>query len=222
MWPTSNLGNLLVRIPLVMLSAIFVAEAVIMAVLILVPAGSQNRWLEIVVDSTVLTLTVAPLFYWLIVKPLRAVAAERARLLAHLFEIQDAERQRFARDLHDEIGQSFTSLLVQMRLLEDASTLDSRARWARSSSSPCTTIPRICGRRLGVRISDSTAARLLPGIKITFDGAAMGKVHYRKALDLFSATLKVGKQAKGMHEIGIHLTVDGSEVTTLKIPLKVI
>lgn len=125
MWPKPNLSNLLVRMPLVMLGAIFVAEAVIMAVLPLVPAGSPSRWLEVVVDSTVLTLTVAPLFYWLIVRPLRDVAAERARLLAHLFEIQEAERQSIARDLHDEIGQSFTSLLVQMRLLEDSSTLDS-------------------------------------------------------------------------------------------------
>src|SRR6185436_9892508 len=124
MWPKPNLGNLLVRIPLVMLGGIFVAEAAIMAVFALAAGEGQNRWVEVIVDSTVLTLTVAPLLYWLIVRPLRVVADERSRLLARVFEIQDAERQQIARDLHDEIGQSFTSLLVQMRLLEDAPTVE--------------------------------------------------------------------------------------------------
>jgi len=124
MWPKPNLGNLAVRVPPVMLGAIFLAEAAIMAVFAATAGEGQNRWLEVVVDSTVLTLTVAPLVYWLIVRPLRAVIDERSRLLARMFEIQDAERQQVARDLHDEIGQSFTSLLVQMRILEDAPTLD--------------------------------------------------------------------------------------------------
>src|SRR5690242_19334835 len=123
MWPKPNLNNLLVRIPLVMLGAIFVAEAAIMAVFALAADG-QNRWLEVIDDSTVLTLTVAPLLYWLIVRPLRVVADERARLLGRVFQIQDAERPQIARDLHDEIGQSFTSLLVQMKLLEDLPTLE--------------------------------------------------------------------------------------------------
>jgi len=125
MWPQPSLGNLLVRIPLVMLGVIFAVEAAIMAVFALAAGEGQNRWAEVIVDSTVLTLTVAPLLYWLIVRPLRVVADERSRLLARVFEIQDAERQQIARDLHDEIGQSFTSLIVQMRLLEDAPTLDS-------------------------------------------------------------------------------------------------
>jgi two-component system, NarL family, sensor histidine kinase NreB len=131
MWPQPHLGNLVVRIPLVMLGGIFVAEAAIMSVFALTAGEGHNRWLEVVVDSTVLTLTVAPLLYWLIVRPLRVVADERSRLLAHVFEIQDAERQQVARDLHDEIGQSFTSLLVQMRVLEDAPTLDAAKSLAR-------------------------------------------------------------------------------------------
>ena len=124
MWPKPNLGSLLVRIPLIMLGVIFAAEAAIMAVFALAAGEGQNRWVEVIVDSTVLTLTVAPLLYWLIVRPLRVVADERSRLLARVFEIQDAERQQIARDLHDEIGQSFTSFLVQMRLLEDAPTVE--------------------------------------------------------------------------------------------------
>ena len=132
MWPQPHLGNLVVRIPLVMLAVIFVAEAAIMAVFALTAGEGHNRWVEVIVDSTVLTLTVAPLLYWVIVRPLRVVAEERSRLLARVFEIQDAERQQIARDLHDEIGQSFTSLLVQMRLLEDAPTLEAAQRKPRN------------------------------------------------------------------------------------------
>jgi signal transduction histidine kinase len=115
---------LVVRIPLVLLGGIFVAEAAIMVVLALTDRGGTHHWLAVVVDSTVLTLIVAPLVYWLIVRPLRVVADERSRLLGRAFEIQDAERQQVARDLHDEIGQSFTSLLVQMRHLQDAPTIE--------------------------------------------------------------------------------------------------
>lgn len=114
----------MVRIPIVLLAAVFVAEAAIMSVFALVSGNRPDRWLEVGVDSTALTVIVAPLLYWLIVRPLRLLAEERARLLAHVFEIQDEERRRVARDLHDEIGQSFTSLLVHVRVLEDSATLD--------------------------------------------------------------------------------------------------
>lgn len=133
MWPKTNLGALAVRIPLVMLGVIFAAESAIMTVFALVAGEGHNRWLEVVVDSTVLTLTVAPLLYWLLVRPLRVLADERSRLLAHVFEIQDAERQRVARDLHDEIGQSFTSLLVRLRVLEEAPTLEAAQAQAKES-----------------------------------------------------------------------------------------
>jgi len=131
MWQKPNLGNLVVRIPLIVLGGIFVAEAAIMAVFALAASEGRNRWVEVIIDSTVLTFTIAPLLYWLVIRPLRVVADERSRLLARAFEIQDAERQQVARDLHDEIGQSFTSLLVQMKLLEDSPTLDAAKSQAR-------------------------------------------------------------------------------------------
>jgi len=131
MWPAPTLGNLAVSIPLAMLAIIFLVESAIMTAFALTRGDGPNRWLEVVVDSSVLTLTMAPLLYWLIVRPLRVLADERSRLLAHMIEIQDAERQRLARDLHDEIGQTFASLLVQMRVLEDAETLDAAKAQAR-------------------------------------------------------------------------------------------
>jgi two-component system sensor histidine kinase UhpB len=107
-----------------MLSMIFVLESVIMTVLELTAGDSRNRWLGVFIDASVLTIVVAPLMHRVIVRPLRQLADERSRLLAHLMEVQDAERRRVARDLHDGIGQSFTSLLLRLRLLEEATSLD--------------------------------------------------------------------------------------------------
>lgn len=71
-------------------------------------------------------------------------------------------------------------------------------------------------------VSDQTAANLLLGITITFDGVPMGKVQYHKLLNLFSTTLKIGAQAKGIHNLAIHVAVDGTEVATLNIPVNVV
>jgi signal transduction histidine kinase len=52
-----------------------------------------------------------------------AVAIDRARLLDRIIAAQEEERRRLARELHDETGQSLTSLLVGLRSLEDAPTV---------------------------------------------------------------------------------------------------
>lgn len=53
-----------------------------------------------------------------------AAARERDRvrteMLGRVIEAQEAERARVARDLHDEIGQSLTSVLLGLRLVEDS------------------------------------------------------------------------------------------------------
>src|SRR3546814_7940208 len=41
-------------------------------------------------------------------------------MLGQVIEAQEAERARAARDLHDEIGQSLTSVLLGLRLVEDS------------------------------------------------------------------------------------------------------
>lgn len=49
--------------------------------------------------------------------------AERLRLLpGQILRAQEEERRRIARELHDEAAQSITSLLVRLRLLEQAQT----------------------------------------------------------------------------------------------------
>jgi len=51
----------------------------------------------------------------------RAKEAARSHLLSRLIEAQEDERKRIARDLHDDVGQALTSLMVQMRLLQQQS-----------------------------------------------------------------------------------------------------
>ena len=54
----------------------------------------------------------------------RAASEEQARtrreLLGHVIAAQEAERARVSRDLHDDIGQALTSVLLGMRLVEDS------------------------------------------------------------------------------------------------------
>jgi signal transduction histidine kinase len=53
----------------------------------------------------------------------------RQQLLKKLMSAQEDERRRIARDLHDEIGQSLTSLLIGLRTIGDADTPEeARAR----------------------------------------------------------------------------------------------
>lgn len=54
----------------------------------------------------------------------RAAAEEQARsrreLLGHIMAAQEAERARVSRDLHDDVGQALTSVLLGLRLMEDS------------------------------------------------------------------------------------------------------
>lgn len=52
-------------------------------------------------------------------------AAERERLAAQVLEAQEEERKRIARELHDQTGQTLTSLALALRVAENAADLPS-------------------------------------------------------------------------------------------------
>ncbi len=53
---------------------------------------------------------------------------ERQRLLARVISAQEDERKRISRELHDETGQSLTSLMVGLKVAEGADTLEDARR----------------------------------------------------------------------------------------------
>jgi signal transduction histidine kinase len=55
----------------------------------------------------------------------RSLVEVRRQLLQKLLFAQEDERRRIARDLHDEIGQALTALLIGLRTVVEASTLES-------------------------------------------------------------------------------------------------
>ncbi|HZS33417.1 MAG TPA: GAF domain-containing protein [Methylomirabilota bacterium] len=60
----------------------------------------------------------------------RRAAEVRARLLEQVIAAQEGEQRRIARELHDETGQSLTSLLVGLRALQDVRSLEAARRQA--------------------------------------------------------------------------------------------
>lgn len=112
------------RVVAVMLTVIFVAESTIMLSL---PAflPTDVDWVsESLLDALLLTLAVAPIFWLLLVRPVRRLAEFRTEMLARTISAQENERRRIARDLHDEVGQSLTSLLVGLRNVSDSESLE--------------------------------------------------------------------------------------------------
>ena len=106
---------------IVLLSVFGVEAAVMLALPHLVPPDSGVTF-KAVVDACLLTILIAPLLWGLIVRPLQRSADLRRRMLALVLSAQEDERRRIARDLHDGLGQTITSLLVGLRTIEESST----------------------------------------------------------------------------------------------------
>ena len=54
-----------------------------------------------------------------LLKELQKKEAELRRALQRAVEYQEAERKRISRELHDEVGQALTSILIRLKALED-------------------------------------------------------------------------------------------------------
>lgn len=101
-----------------------------MLLLPLLPTWSTAPLFQGMLDASALTLTMAPVIWWLVVKPLRQLSESRGKLLHFLFQSQEQERSRIARDLHDGIGQQLTALTVGLGTVESARDLSSAQKLA--------------------------------------------------------------------------------------------
>ncbi len=118
------------RLFVIILFLLFTIEVLVMLVLPYLLPVSGNKLVEALIDACLLTGVLAPLLWYLIVKPLQKLAATRQRLLALALSAQESERGRIARDLHDSLGQSLTGLMIGLRTIEGTSQEESVQRQA--------------------------------------------------------------------------------------------
>ncbi len=114
-----------IRVLLLILTVVFATESAIMVLLAAAVAPeSRNDLVYALLDAVVLVATLTPVLWLLVVSPLRSLVTERGALLARALTIQEEERARIARDLHDELGQAQTSILLGLRSIADSDTLE--------------------------------------------------------------------------------------------------
>lgn len=102
----------------------FVVEASVMVVLPWLLPSSMPPMAGVMLDSTLLTLVLAPVVWRVFLVPLRRLHDERGGLLERILSAQETERTRIARDLHDGLGQNLTSMLLHLRVMEEAPSVD--------------------------------------------------------------------------------------------------
>lgn len=98
----------------------FAVEAAVMGILPRIMARDMGPVPTAFIDATILTVILAPVVWQLFVVPVRRLHDARALLLERVLSVQEDERRRIARDLHDGIGQSLTSILLRLRVLAQA------------------------------------------------------------------------------------------------------
>lgn len=108
------------RIFLLFLGTTFVCELGIMLTLAAVLPRDMPPVVASLADASILTLTLAPLVWWLFVLPARRLTESRSRLLDRVLSAQEVERRRIAADLHDGLGQSLTSVQLRLAAIEEA------------------------------------------------------------------------------------------------------
>ncbi len=118
------------RVFLTVLALTFSIEALIMLTMWALAPEAGDTLPFAVLDAFSLTALLSPCFWFLIVRPLRRVSEHRGRLLARVLNAQEEERARLSRDLHDELGQQLTAVLVGLRTVEQSPDLDTARKRA--------------------------------------------------------------------------------------------
>ncbi len=115
----------------------------------------------------------------------RRAEEERVKLLGRLISAEEEERRRIARELHDGTGQALTSLLLQLRALQQAPSLDkvrSDLDLLRKSTADAVEDLRRISRGLHPSVLDDFG--LVPALRrMTEDAAASGKLEVRFSAD---------------------------------------
>ena len=119
------------RLFVIILVLLFTSEVLVMLVLPHLLPHDGTKIVEALIDACLLTGVLAPLLWYLIVKPLQKLAATRQRLLALTLSAHESERGRIARDLHDSVGQSLTGLMIGLKTMESLTQIAAMQQQAR-------------------------------------------------------------------------------------------
>lgn len=103
----------------IVMAAIFIVEYFVMIALPVLLAEPHSRILEALIDAVTLTAVIAPLIWWTIVKPARQLEQVRTQFMAELLTRLEAERRRYALELHDGVGQTLSVLVAGLRSEHD-------------------------------------------------------------------------------------------------------
>ena len=104
-----------VTVWLALLALIFATEYAVMLILPWLLPQHSSRLLESAADAVVLTMVLAPVLWWTLVRPLREVIRLRTQFLRDLFTQIESDRRRTAMELHDGVGQSLSLLISGLR-----------------------------------------------------------------------------------------------------------
>lgn len=182
---------------LTILLVVFVAEMIVMLVL---PSLLRENapWTEALLDAGLLTLILTPVLWFTAIAPLREIAKMRARLLEQFVTLQEEERRRIAFDLHDEIGQSLTSVMMGLRAIGDRPNPEKDQQ-------------RLADLREIVNQAVHEVRRISNGLR----PAALDH------LGLPAALQRLAVDASQLHDLEVESTIEAADVESLSPPLQI-
>ncbi|WP_158264944.1 sensor histidine kinase [Blastopirellula marina] len=185
------------RVSLTILMVVFLAELVLMLMLPVVLGEDQPVWLDAIVDATILMLILLPVLWYTAIRPLQQLASMRADLLETFVSLQEDERRRIAFDLHDEIGQSLTSVMMGLRALsEQTEGSDDKQR--------------IADLRTIVNHAVGEVRRIANGLR----PAALDH------LGLEGALQRLAEDIRQIHDLEVELDLGEEDLTGLSVPVQ--
>jgi len=197
----------------IVLASVFGAEFLLMLALPwTIPKGAP-RWIESTLDAIVLTLILAPLLWWTVLRPLVEVGRLRDRFLRDLFSSIENERRWIAHELHDSVGQSLTLLVSGLRSAhESISVPDVAERCRKLQDLAQLTLNDVKRLTLGLRPSLLDDLGLAPAVERLADN-----VQHSASINVsVDVTSVVGKRFDGPLETAVYRIAQESLTNIVK------